>query len=497
VPPDTSQEEKQKKLKNRARSKFITNAVAAPLSTLRSPLEKAYKLSTRCAGELTETPGKLTGLYCGCRWCVVCSRIRTARFFQGYMPAIEKMEEKWFLTLSRPNVVAAALEDEVKYYLREASLIQRHLREKRELQYSSLRKIECTYNAEADTYHPHFHFIFDNFLAADLFLQEWLSRNPTARLDKGNQLKKADNGSVRELFKYFTKVVSKSKSKTPGGVDTYGIHLAALDTMFLALRAVRTFQPCGVIKAVSEEVEPTQALDSGRDETHFWKWLKNDWVNVETEQLLTGYKPEYKVQQIEKCLVYPAGVPVEAPADFVPYYVDKETGEVVQHEKAHLARNEWGYAKIYPHAPGSGSTRREPCCLVAVPWEDVQAQQLPEPAAPVPAAAVPAVQLGLFSQLTPASAARVVQPNVLAPVRPLVATDAQPLAAGPSGRLPAGVGSATLPFMAAAPAHPSGAAACPGRSLGQASKAVRRPGLSTAEPLDYYQALTSDSMLFH
>jgi hypothetical protein len=450
VPPDTSQEEKQKKLKNRARSKFITNAVAAPLSTLRSPLEKAYKLSTRCAGELTETPGKLTGLYCGCRWCVVCSRIRTARFFQGYMPAIEKMEEKWFLTLSRPNVVAAALEDEVKYYLREASLIQRHLREKRELQYSSLRKIECTYNAEANTYHPHFHFIFDNFQAADLFLQEWLSRNPTARLDKGNQLKQADNGSVRELFKYFTKVASKSKSKTPGGADTYGIHLAALDTMFLALRAVRTFQPCGVIKAVSEEVEPTQALDSGRDETHFWKWLKNDWVNVETEQLLTGYKPEYKVQQIEKFLVYPAGVPVEAPANFLSCYIDKETGELVPNEHAHavrenMARNAGRYAKSYPFmdSPEVNLSTHKPqsrCKLVPVSWEDVQAHQLPEVVEPAPVAVAPSAQLGFFTELLPRPTPPAARPKVSRPTRPLP--------------------------------------------------------LATAAPIDYYQAMTSDSLLF-
>ncbi|RZJ94649.1 MAG: hypothetical protein EOO60_02595, partial [Hymenobacter sp.] len=76
----------------------MTNLVARPLAELRSPLQKAYKLSTSCAGELVEKPGKITSMYCGCRWCIVCSRIRTGKLINGYMPAIEQMAEKWFLT---------------------------------------------------------------------------------------------------------------------------------------------------------------------------------------------------------------------------------------------------------------------------------------------------------------------------------------------------------------------------------------------------------------
>jgi hypothetical protein len=379
VPPDTKQAFSQKTLEKRARAKFITNIVAFPLSKLRSPLEKAYKLTERCSSQLTETPGKLVGLYCGCRWCLVCSRIRTARLITGYMPAIENMGEKWFLTLSRPNIAAALLEAEIQYYLTTAQLIQRHLREKRKLKYSSLRKIECTYNAEANTYHPHFHFIFDDFQAADLFLQEWLRRNPTALLNKGNQLKKADNNSCMELFKYFTKVVSKTKTtKIPGGGarSDYHIHLAALDTMFVAMRGVRTFQPCGVIKAVSEEIEPEQALESGRAEVNFHKWMGHDWVNETTQQVLTGYVPAPGIQDIPNHLVYPPGVAVEVLPELTPFYVDKSTGEVVPNEQAQLARNHPGFAKVYPLPP---IERQRLCCtLPATPEADVQAQKFPE-----------------------------------------------------------------------------------------------------------------------
>jgi hypothetical protein len=454
------------------------------------------------------------------------------------MPSIQAMAEKWFLTLSRPNVVGAELEAEIKYYLRSASLIQRHLREKLGLEYSSLRKIECTYNEEVNTYHPHFHFIFDSQEAAQAFLDEWLSRNPTAKLDKGNQLKRADDNSVLELFKYFTKVVSKSKSKTANGAQSsdYRIHLHALDTMFVAMRAVRTFQPCGVVKFVSEEVEPEQALESGRAEVNHWKWLKYDWVNIDTAQALTGYLPAPGIQDIARHLVYPAGVEVKAPTHFTPCYVDKETGEVVGNEHVHLVRNSTDYAKAYPFmdCPQVNLATHTPesrCKLVPVPWEAVQRHQLPELPPPVAVAPLPA-QLGLFSQLTPGlvvpgSGARAARPKVVAsgrsaPGRSAVATTAHlapgsgghaqytaaPLVLGSTGRAahPDGPGlhvsTSTAPtLLAAVHRAPVGQSPTRPASVHRAPstppvKAPRPAGLSTAQPIDYFQALTSDSLLF-
>ena len=307
-----SQAARKENLLKRARAKYVSGVVAAPLTTLRSPLAKQYKLSQTCGAELTETPGKITSKYCGCRWCLVCARIRTARLIKGYMPAIEQMgDNTYFLTVSRPNVKAADLQAEIQHYIRCARLINRFLREKCKLKFSSLRKIECTYNEVANTYHPHFHFVFDDFQAADLFLTQWLARNPAALRDKGNQLKKADAGSAMELFKYFTKVVSKSASGQPGD---YRIHVQALDVMFCAMRKVRTFQPCGVIKAVSEDIDEVISEESGREEVNFWQWSGFDWMNSDTAELLTGYAPSAAVLSIAAHLVLP--VDPLAPVEF-------------------------------------------------------------------------------------------------------------------------------------------------------------------------------------
>jgi hypothetical protein len=330
----------------------------------------------------------------------------------GYLPAIQAMKEKWFLTLSRPNVPGTALADEIQYYLRTSTLIQRHLREKRKLSYSSLRKIECTYNEVVNTYHPHFHFIFDSWEAGNAFLQEWLARNPTAKLDKGNQLKQANEKSVIELFKYFTKVVSKSKSTAAGGAvgTSYRIHLAALDTMFQAMQRVRTFQPCGVIKYVSEDVEPEQVLDSGRAQVNHYKWLGHDWVNVETQAALTGFCPSEHQRAIEKHIVYPAGVLTVAPSVATPYFVDKCTGEVIPNELVELRemRNSMHYAKIYP-VPDEHQVsrcRRADSSLPFIHEDDVQQHEryeLPPTAQKLTVGPERAPELPLFAELAPSS----------------------------------------------------------------------------------------------
>lgn len=485
LPPEHSEKTMEKgvlvNLSKRARAKYVTNIVARPLAELKSPLQKAYKLSTTCAGELAERPGKITSLYCGCRWCIVCSRMRTAKLINGYLPAIEQMAEKWFLTLSRPNVPGTKLQDEIRYYLREASLIQRYLREKRNLKhYSSLRKIECTYNEQAQTYHPHFHIIFDDFEAADLFLQQWLSRNPTAQLNKGNLLKKADDKAVKELFKYFTKVVSKTKSKAVNGTDSadYRIHLQALDIMFVAMRAVRTFQPCGIIKAVSEEIETEQALESGRVQVNQWSWKDYDWMNTETAAALTGYVPSASIQSISEHLVYPSSAPLTG-------YVDIETGEVLDLKYEPQLRNSMRFRKLWSEpdeqpAPGVGSRRKlSPSVLISADWES-QRQEFELPA-PAPTSVViegpeMARMLPLFAQ-------------------PVVGSETTPAflnltAEGLGGLRPAQVGA-----RRAAPRP--GASTSTQKVARARTTTERKPAkVRTAREPGYFTALTSDSPLF-
>jgi hypothetical protein len=225
-----------------------------------------------------------------------------------------------------------------------------------------------------------------------------------------------------ELFKYFTKVVSKTKSKSKNGTNSsdYRIHLAALDQMFVAMRGVRTFQPCGVIKAVSEEIEPEQALESGRLEVNTWKWLNHDWVNADTAAALTGYVPAPGIQDIANHLVYPAGVPVavDAAPNLTPFYVHKETGEVVPNALAHLVRGDFAFAKVYPPPAGAESAKKGACKLVPTPENAVEAQPIEVAPAPALVAPVQTSQLSLWGSAPTLSDGSAISVKKVLPQRP-------------------------------------------------------------------------------
>jgi hypothetical protein len=291
---NTSQGFSKKTFLKRARSKNLTNKVVQPLSKVRSPLEKSYRMTLLCSATLTQARGKITGLYCNQRWCLVCSRIRTAKLIAGYIPALEQMEEKYFVTLTVPNCKGVVLKDTIKRMFDEYVNIRRSITRTHKLKYAALRKFECTNNLVRRDFHPHFHVIVDSELAGNLIIDMWLKRWPAATRE-AQDIRPADDNSCMELFKYFTKVISKT---TTDGKSDYSINLAALDTIFRAMKGKRTFQPSGCIKTVSEDVEPEQAELAPSDLEACWSWLETDWIDKETGELLSGYEPSEAIKNI-------------------------------------------------------------------------------------------------------------------------------------------------------------------------------------------------------
>lgn len=151
---------------------------------------------------------------------------------------------------------------------------------------NGVRKLECTYNVTEDTFHPHLHFIVDGEANASWMVSEWLKRNPDASF-KGQDWKKADAGSLMELFKYTTKIVFKAEG------EGHKIYVPALDTIFRAMQDLRTFQPFGNVRAVSEDITELDAdtYDIEPYEFLVWVWEGSDWHAMPTGKALTGYKP--------------------------------------------------------------------------------------------------------------------------------------------------------------------------------------------------------------
>lgn len=227
---------------------------------------------------------------------MVCNRVRTAKLINGYLPEIKELPSKYFVTLTIPNVGYLELSTAIDQMIKQCTLINRHIREKRALSFKGIRKIECTYNADRNDYHPHFHIIVDSHAVAELFVSEWLQRYPKAKMIS-QDIREADDGAVLELFKYFTKVIASPKKKT---TTQRMVYTRALDTIFRAMVGKRVFQPMG-IKKVSEDVDPTlsEIFDIEETDGDVWVWLASDWVSTDTGELLTNHVPSEALQNLK------------------------------------------------------------------------------------------------------------------------------------------------------------------------------------------------------
>lgn len=267
------------KLRKRARAKYVTNSVTLRLSKLDSTLRKSYLNTFFCASTLRQSGNKITGKYCNNRWCVVCNRIRTAKLIQGYNAVLEALPDKQFVTLTIPNVTASDLSVTIRAMITNARVIIQSIRDKKHT-VKMLRKLECTYNPNRNDYHPHFHLIVSGCNVSRLIVDAWLKIYPNATRE-AQDIRPADKGAIIELFKYFSKIISKGS-----------IYPEPLDTIFRAMYQRRVFQPVG-IKKITEDIEELQSeiyadlIEAERT----WTWMEHDWVDEQTGELLTGYEP--------------------------------------------------------------------------------------------------------------------------------------------------------------------------------------------------------------
>lgn len=275
-------------LGKKARAKYLTNAYTYRLSGLNSDLKKSYQNTYYyCVNILEQKDGKITGHYCNNRWCIVCNRIRTAKLINGYKQQLDELTEKYFVTLTVPSVQGSDLRDSIKQMIKIFICIKKSYQNKNK-SIIGIRKLECTYNPKTGLYHPHFHIIASGGGVVHQLVTDWLKHYPEAN-EYAQDIKPADDNSVMELFKYFSKIIT---NKT--------IYVKALDTIFQAMYGLRVYQAFGIKKNVSEDIKELQAeiyKDLEKREC-LWTWLENDWVDPDTGELLTNYEPNDQIKKI-------------------------------------------------------------------------------------------------------------------------------------------------------------------------------------------------------
>jgi hypothetical protein len=285
--------------KKRARAKYLTRAVVSKLVDVKgSPLTKSYWNTWHCSTILYSHSGKLVSKYCKQRWCVVCSRVRTAQIIKQYLPTFRQWEGKVFVTLTIPNCSASQLKGAVQGMAKTFDRIRKQLdnayrRNKTGLVIKGLRKLEVTYNPDKRNYHPHYHLIMESREAANVLREKWLEHYQDA-VWKAQDVKAADDNSCMELCKYFTKLISShSKDRV--------IHVKALDTIFQAVSRRRTMQAYGglkVEKEISDDEADALAEEMGLDSVYEWQQSVADWVNQSTGELLTHHQPDDELRRL-------------------------------------------------------------------------------------------------------------------------------------------------------------------------------------------------------
>lgn len=288
----------QRNLGKRNRLKWFSSHIAGLLyyNNPNSPLRKSYQNSFHCADSFQVKEGKLIQHYCKVRWCQTCIRIKMGTMINRYAPRLEQ-EQLYFVTLTRPNVPAGELKQELDSIYNTFRGIIKNRWFYRFLKDGGIgiRKTECTYNPERDDYHPHFHILLSDKGTAEKLLADWLRLNPTASPDAQDLKQVKGKGGILEVFKYFTKLLAKDNS------GRRFFDPIRMNVIFEAMNGRRVYQRLGTTASwgcdeVTEEDENQYAtLDypEGR-EGEIFKWLESEdfygWYSIETGDTLVESK---------------------------------------------------------------------------------------------------------------------------------------------------------------------------------------------------------------
>lgn len=285
------------KLQKRAKSKYLTHSLTVKLLQIDSPLHRAYWNTYYCATAISQNQSVFTSKYCKNRFCLVCNRIRTAELINGYLPPLKAFKQPYFVTLTKPTVSA----DELKITLKNDYKAFRRILDrlaKRGIKPNGIRKTECTVRPN-NQFHPHFHLIVDTLEHSELIVKEWLKEYPKADI-KAQDIKKANDNSIIELMKYFTKLLPSKKT------EDKTVYAYKLDVIFQAMLGQRVYQPFGNIRKVKENIEDIMSEImpdlTPKQAVYIWSQKLNDWYDIETAELLSYYTPTDKDKEFIKHL---------------------------------------------------------------------------------------------------------------------------------------------------------------------------------------------------
>lgn len=208
-----------------------------------------------------------------------------------YVPVLEQMTQPYFVTLTKKTVSADQLENSIKL-MEDTWRRTIHSDAGKRIKIRGIRKCECTIRPN-DHYHFHYHVIVEGEEAAKWLVDSWLKRLPGLADEAAQDVKLADDGSIKEIFKYFTKLITNT------GYDKKQFFPPQrMDVIFQVMKNKRVIQPFGGLKGVDEDIDFTNKIYNILDKDFdVWKWDQTDWYN-ENGEALSGYKPSEKFKEL-------------------------------------------------------------------------------------------------------------------------------------------------------------------------------------------------------
>lgn len=153
--------------------------------------------------------------------------------------------------------------------------------------------LECNFNSRTKTYNPHLHIIVPDVATAEILIAEWLKKwtwKFTRRAAQHMRKVKDIENDLIELIKYGSKVFAEPGKDTRGNILPPKVYAAAYETIFNAMKPYRIFERFGFNLPKKTPKQKGPEFLSQYDEWVFNPAV-NDWHNVATGALLTGYLP--------------------------------------------------------------------------------------------------------------------------------------------------------------------------------------------------------------
>ena len=227
---------------------------------------------------------------CENRFCPLCSSLRARKNavilleLLEYAREIEK-KEFIFLTLTAPNVTGEKLEAEIKDFNNSFKKFVAS-KEITKICKGYIRKLEVTYNAEANTYHPHFHIIFavsksyfrsSDYLSVKKLLELWKKFKKDKSITQVD-IAKVRMNSIKEVLEMATYSAKAS--------DLYDNGQEVFNTFYGALRGKQEITFGGIFtelkrlrdngELVTENIESLKQLQEIAIKKVWHKWKKEN-----------------------------------------------------------------------------------------------------------------------------------------------------------------------------------------------------------------------------